>query len=167
MQGNVISYATYDDWGAPTSKAVLKTGLRELDVASQYTVHPYDQVLGLYFAQARMYDAAGRRFLAMDPLSKAITNTMPLAAYAYVNDNPIRFIDPLGLFLSGTTLIEGAQGDDIYALNMFLYANGFIDDYYRQYMIDYLGLHSYNSLGLLCMSSVMCLAYSMHTKAHH
>ena len=57
VQGKVTSYVTYDDWGEPTAKAVLKLGLRELDLVTQYTVHPYDPVLGLYFAQARMYNA--------------------------------------------------------------------------------------------------------------
>ena len=29
--------------------------------------YAYDQVLGVYYAKARMYDAANRRFMAMDP----------------------------------------------------------------------------------------------------
>ena len=66
VSGGVASYITYDDWGAPTVKAVLKMGVRELDLVTQYTVHPYDQVLGVYYASARIYDAADRRFMAVD-----------------------------------------------------------------------------------------------------
>jgi RHS repeat-associated protein len=88
----VISYETYDDWGALTAKAILKTGVRELsDLVTNYTVHLYDQVLDLYFAQARMYDAGDRRFTAVDPI-KDSTNW-----YACCDNNPVRFFDPSGL----------------------------------------------------------------------
>jgi len=58
VQGKVTSYVSYDDWGALTMKFNLQFGSRQLDLVTQYTVHPYDPVLGVYFAQARMYDAA-------------------------------------------------------------------------------------------------------------
>jgi hypothetical protein len=58
VAGKVTSYVSYDDWGALTSKAILKMGVRELDLVQEYTGHPYDQVLGLYYAKARMYDPA-------------------------------------------------------------------------------------------------------------
>ena len=62
----VISYVTYDDWGALTAKAVLKAGVRELDLVQEYTMHPMDMVLGVYYTHARMYDAVDRRFMAED-----------------------------------------------------------------------------------------------------
>ena len=66
--GRVISYVTYDDWGALTAKAVLKAGVRELDLVQEYTMHPMDMVLGVYYAHARMYDSVDRRWLSPDPL---------------------------------------------------------------------------------------------------
>ena len=75
VQGKVMSFISYDDWGAPTAKAIIRMGARELDLVTQYTVHPYDQVLGFYFAQSRMYDAADRRFVAMDPVKGYTINT--------------------------------------------------------------------------------------------
>ena len=36
-------------------------------------MHPTDRALGLYFAQARMYDAGDRRFMAVDPVKGAIS----------------------------------------------------------------------------------------------
>ena len=138
VQGNVISYDTYDDWCAPTSKAVLKTGLCELDVASQYTVHTYDQVLGLYFAQARMYDAAGRRFTATDPVKGTPAKPFNYTRYIYVHDNPLCYIDELGLFLIGMELQVGASGKDIVALRDALKLKDFVPsvDYITSY--DYL-----------------------------
>ena len=98
VAGKVISYVSYDDWGAMTAKAVLKTGVRELDLVSQYTVHPFDQVLGVYFAQARMYDAADRRFMAVDPVDGTEKEPVTLLPYIYVENNPHKFCDPLGLW---------------------------------------------------------------------
>jgi len=95
--GKVISYVSYDDWGALTAKAVLKAGVRELDLVLQYTVHPFDQVLGVYFAQARMYDAADRRFMAVDLIGINIANTMTYNKYAYAWNNPLRLVDLFGL----------------------------------------------------------------------
>lgn len=100
VAGKPASYVTYDDWGAPTAKVILKMGVRELDLVTEYTVHPYDQVLDLYFAQARMYDASDRRFTAMDPAR----DTMNL--YQYCLNNPISFVDPLGLWYVKIMLIR-------------------------------------------------------------
>ena len=97
VSGKVTSYVTYDDWGNPTAKAILKMGVRELDLVLEYTSYPYDQVLGIYFAQARMYDAADRRFMAVDPVKGSIVNPMTMVQYTYVLDNPIKYVDPLGL----------------------------------------------------------------------
>jgi len=57
VAGKAASYVSYDGWGALTAKAVLKLGARELDLVNDYTGHPYDMVLGAYYAKARMYDA--------------------------------------------------------------------------------------------------------------
>ena len=49
-------------------KPIIKLGQRQLDLVTEYTGHMYDQVLEVYYARARMYDAADRRFMAMDPV---------------------------------------------------------------------------------------------------
>ena len=115
VQGKVASYIDYDEWGKPLKKNVLKLGVRELDMAIDYTGHVYDQVLGLYYAKARMYSAEHRRFLAMDSHWDA-TNRIygddasfadmadihairqSASLYVYVMGNPIIYIDPIGLF---------------------------------------------------------------------
>jgi len=47
ISGKFTSYAAYDDYGALTMKAILKLGLRELDLVTSYTGHPFDPVLGM------------------------------------------------------------------------------------------------------------------------
>ena len=61
IDGKVTSFVSYDDWGAMTSKAVLRVGVRELDLEQNYTGHPADMVLGVYYAKARVYDAVSTR----------------------------------------------------------------------------------------------------------
>ena len=51
--------------------------------STENTVHPYDHVLDVYFAQARMYDAGDRRFVAADPMKGYIVNPQSLNSYAY------------------------------------------------------------------------------------
>jgi len=99
IDGKVISYISRDDWGQPDlSKMVLKTGSRMLnDLVLQYTVHQYDLVLDVYYAQARMYDAANHRFTAMDPIKGSVFNPITLNQYLYVADNPLFWIDVYGL----------------------------------------------------------------------
>ena len=124
VAGKVTSYVTYDDYGAPTAKAVLKVGVRELDLVTQYTVHPYDHVLGVYFTQARMYDAADRRFLAVDWVKGYIKTPQSLAPYTYVLDNPLRFIDPSGL---DYIVAWSYGGGEVSEFNDWLLNNGFTD----------------------------------------
>jgi RHS repeat-associated protein len=53
-------------------------------------------VLGVYFAQARMYDAADRRFMAVDPVKGWILSPQSMVQYTYVLSNPLKYIDPTG-----------------------------------------------------------------------
>jgi len=85
VQGKVTSYVTYNDWGDPTMKAILKQGVRELDLVTEYTGHPYDPILGVYYARARMYDPATSRWLSMDLLVGAVVNPKSLNRYIYIS----------------------------------------------------------------------------------
>ena len=53
----------------------------------------YDRETGLHHNGNRDYDKAGGRYNQSDPLGLAAG----LNTYAYVNSNPLRFIDPFGL----------------------------------------------------------------------
>ena len=96
VAGAVASFTGYDDYGAPTMKTIIRLGSSELDFACEYTGHLYDPILSVYYARARMYDAGSSRFLAVDLLAGWIIQPPTLARYAYVLDNPERFVDPSG-----------------------------------------------------------------------
>ena len=55
----------------------------------------WDASLSMYDFSARMYHPAIGRFTTMDPLCEKYYSVSP---YAYCNNNPIRFIDPFGLW---------------------------------------------------------------------
>ena len=105
----VTSWTSYDEWGNITHNAVLKCGTRELDLVKTYTGHERDSVLGQYYAKARMYDTADKhgsskgnklgdkRFTAVDPVKGNVRNPQSLVQYTYVLNNPLMYVDPLGL----------------------------------------------------------------------
>ena len=62
-----------------------------------FTGHELEQQgnLGLYHAQARMYDPRIGRFMSVDPLASDMPGWNP---YHYTFNNPVRFTDPTGKF---------------------------------------------------------------------
>ena len=62
-----------------------------------YTGYQMDEVSGLYFAQARRYDAWNGRFVSKDS-DKFIKITRPdsFNQYLYCDNNPEKYIDPSG-----------------------------------------------------------------------
>ena len=102
----VTSWTHYNEWGEITHNAVLKCGQRELDLVKRYATHDYDNVLDLYYAKARFYDADNRRFVAVDPIldpsqydiREYVDDPMQMVQYLYVVNNPVLFVDLLGLY---------------------------------------------------------------------
>ena len=60
----------------------------------QYTGRESDDT-GLYYYRARYYDPELRRFISSDPIGLVSGPN----AYSYVENNPLRYTDPSGLFL--------------------------------------------------------------------
>jgi len=87
----VVLHMMYDEWGNPqvdTEFNINKSGVSNLN---NYTGYEYDDVLGIYYAQNRFYDAGIKRFVQEDPIKDGMN------WYAYVGNNPINKIDPTGL----------------------------------------------------------------------
>ena len=51
---------------------------------------------GLYFYNARYYDATIGRFISPDTLVQSIANPQTLNRYSYVTNNPLKYADPSG-----------------------------------------------------------------------
>ncbi|MCH2187472.1 RHS repeat-associated core domain-containing protein, partial [Myxococcota bacterium] len=73
----------------------------------RYTGRFYDETTGLYDNRLRNYHPVLGRFIEPDPIGPA----GGINLYAYVNSNPINFIDPLGLApIPGSSSGTGSEG---------------------------------------------------------
>ena len=105
--GRVTARADYTDWGEVRryTDITVDGGFRRLLPEITYATHEYDDVLNQFYAKARMYDAENKRFAAIDPIlnpaeysiSNYVSDPMMLVQYLYAKNNPIRWIDLLGL----------------------------------------------------------------------
>jgi RHS repeat-associated protein len=62
----------------------------------RFTGQREDATIGLYFYNARYYDAALGRFVQADTIVPEPGNPQSLNRYSYVVGNPLRYIDPTG-----------------------------------------------------------------------
>ncbi len=74
----------------------------------QYTGQQLNSQMGLYDLRTRYYDPAIGRFLSRDIYPSAIGDSAQLNRYVYSANNPVNWIDPLGLqaFVEYTSLQE-------------------------------------------------------------
>jgi RHS repeat-associated protein len=88
--GEIVARYEYDPFGR-----LLTTS--PASVTALFTGRPYDAAVGILDYRLRQYDPALGRFLQRDPLNL----TFPLQhSYAYVGNNPVNRIDPLGLWFN-------------------------------------------------------------------
>jgi RHS repeat-associated protein len=57
----------------------------------------------LYQMRARPYDAVSARFLSRDPMGPPIRDPLQLNPYQYAVNNPVSYVDPLGLYYGDPT----------------------------------------------------------------
>jgi RHS repeat-associated protein len=83
-----------------------------------YNGEMYDAEAGLSYMRNRYYEPETGRFLTRDLLPGLNSSPLSLNQYAYVENNPLKYLDPLGLekqkasfndyFMSGLEVFEGA-----------------------------------------------------------
>ena len=64
---------------------------------------------GLYYMRARYYHSELKRFLNRDVIRGDITEGQTFNRYAYVNGDPVRYVDPLGLARLECEVFEEAR----------------------------------------------------------
>jgi RHS repeat-associated protein len=83
---------TYEPFGAATSSGATNTN------TYQFTGRENDGATGLYFYRARYYSPTFGRFISEDPIE---FSSGSVNLYAYVDNSPFEFSDPLGLEQQG------------------------------------------------------------------
>lgn len=61
-----------------------------------FTGHEHLDSVGLIHMNGRVYDPLAGRFLSRDPLIDGVSSSQGSNGYAYVHNNPLRFVDPSG-----------------------------------------------------------------------
>ncbi len=115
--GALTATTSYDAWGNPETPGGLSS-FTTIGFAGGYVGSD-----GLYYFIHRYYDPTTGQFVSVDPLV-ATTN----APYAYVGDNPVNGIDPLGLcsgffgcVVSGISTVGSAVGEGVASAGEWVY----------------------------------------------
>ncbi|OMH22136.1 cell wall associated protein [Clostridium pasteurianum] len=91
----VVSY-TYDTWG----KLISTTGTLASTVGAKnpyrYRGYRYDGETGLYYLNARYYNAEWGRFINADAYGGNVGNLLSHNVFAYCMNNPVNMSDPSG-----------------------------------------------------------------------
>ncbi|MDP2110624.1 MAG: RHS repeat-associated core domain-containing protein, partial [Thiobacillus sp.] len=115
--GGILWQAEYAPYGkviktsaSPGNKAAYTLALR---LPGQWE----DSESGLYYNDFRYYDPHAGRYLSPDPLGWLAERLGSPNAYAYVNNNPLSYIDPWGLILFAFDGTENTDNLDWLAAN--------------------------------------------------
>jgi RHS repeat-associated protein len=97
--GAITSRHDYHPFGEETATSQRTTGLGYIDdtVRKQFTGYERDNESELNYAINRYQSASHGRFTSPDPLGGIASNPQTLNKYVYVINNPLNYVDPLGL----------------------------------------------------------------------
>ena len=87
--GSIVQRYEYDSFGNQT---ITTNG--NITQPYTYTAREYDTETNMYFYRARYYDSKAGRFVTKDPIG---FDGGDVNLYAYVKNNPILYIDPMGM----------------------------------------------------------------------
>lgn len=95
--GEVRDHYRYDEFGVPAPGAKLSEDGRNVNHnAFGYTGELWDEEDDLLYLRSRYYQPETGRFLGRDIYSGILNNPLSMHKYAYVENNPVNYIDPFG-----------------------------------------------------------------------
>ena len=105
--GSLYQYLNYMPFGKILEGEIIGPPLPSWAAfKNSYTGQEYDKSTGLYFYQARFYDADIGRFISADTLISSPINGQTYNRYTYVNNNPFKYNDPTGHDFAGSFVKE-------------------------------------------------------------
>lgn len=114
-EGEVVAEYQYYPYGEIYSEEISDT---EFDNSYKFTGQEEDSETGLYYYGARYYNADFARFMSQDPavyderFLEMLRDPQSFNSYAYVRNNPIKYIDPSGEYVVETGEIEDGDTAD-------------------------------------------------------
>jgi RHS repeat-associated protein len=97
--GQTVWQADYAPYGKVIRTSASASNKAAYTLALRYPGQWEDAESGLYYNDFRYYDPTTGRYLSPDPLGRLAEALGSPNAYAYVNNNPLSYIDPWGLIL--------------------------------------------------------------------
>ncbi len=91
--GSFVEHYEYNAFGS--NKGCTPNPLA-FQVSNRYTGQVLDEDTGLYYYNARYYDPELGRFTQADTIVPGAADPQNLNRYSYVNNNPLRYLDPSG-----------------------------------------------------------------------
>ncbi len=101
--GAIVGTYYYDVWG----NILEKNESEQISNPYRYAGYQYDDETGLYYLNARYYDAKIARFLTEDTVTGDRNDPLSLNRYSYCYNNPIVYDDPTGNVASNLYEADG------------------------------------------------------------
>jgi RHS repeat-associated protein len=89
--GTLVNEYSYDIWGNPVTMME-----QDKDNPFLYSGEYWDKATSLQFLRARWYDPSFGRFISEDTYKGDNKNPLSLNLYTYVENNPLKYVDPSG-----------------------------------------------------------------------
>ncbi len=115
----------------PYGSELQNTQLTSADAKHSFTDKELDDSLGIYYFEARWYDADIGRFISQDPWEGDINNPQTLNKYTYTLNNPINIVDTTGNYpvssqvadlYENSLIVKTASNYNTYTTKTALYA---------------------------------------------
>ena len=149
---NVLARYEYDVFGAIRSETGTSDNTRK------FTGKEFDADSNLYYYGARYYDPYIGRFTQRDPIGDGVN------WYAYVANNPLKFVDPTGL--RGLTAHERTVVTKIFGNTVTLDDIQIVDSGWRHHIATGGNDRKYLTIGNTIYGTGMADSFLIHEVAH-
>jgi len=92
--GALLKSYDYDIWG--NTKSISSNATKPFSNPYRYSGEIFDDESGLIYLRARYYNPSTGRFITKDTYEGSLINPLSQNLYTYVENNPLKYIDPSG-----------------------------------------------------------------------